>query len=824
MKKIRTNATLSKEVTERELKHRELARSAAAESIVLLKNDGSIPTAPCPIALYGAGAATTIKGGTGSGEVNERYSVTIEQGLKNAAFTITTDTWLREYETYMKAEKKKTNKALAKRIISSSSDDRINIMANGFQYPSGMLITEADIKESKKSGCETCMYVIARQAGECSDRSLEKHDFSLTQTEIDNLKTAASSYKKIIVVINVGGPMDLSSLEKIEGINAILFFCQQGMEGGNALADIITGSVTPSGSLSSTWPQKYKDLPNAMEYSYLNGDTTNEEYKEGIYVGYRYFDSFNIAPRYEFGYGLSYTDFTIEHTGTKIDKTKITVTAKVTNSGGTYSGKKCVQLYMSAPSGKLLREYQSLAAFAKTDLLEPCKSQEVTLGFDITEHSGYDEQNTSFILEQGDYILRLGESSKKTKIIAVITLDNTVVTEICTNVCKLNHDLKEIKPPAQTFEKTPENIHRLSLNASDIIPKKNDYIVPKPVLSEKTKAILEKLNLQDMLKIIVATGTFDMNSSFLVPGAAANTTSHLTDIGVPNAALCDGPAGLRIQRTSVKLKDGKIKPVEAMMEFMEYMPWVMRKYLLGNPKKGTLLYQYTSAFPVGTALAQTWNTQLVEEIGKAVGTEMAEYGVTFLLAPGMNIHRNPLCGRNYEYYSEDPLLTGKMAAASTKGVQSHDGCYVTIKHYAANNQESNRNHSNSIISERTLREIYLKGYKIAVKEAGAKAVMTSYNKLNGVYTPNSYDLCTKLLRCEWGFDGVVMTDWFSTGEGLAGNGLAVKAGNDLICPGGKDFYKAMEKDLKAGHVDIKDIRLSCARVLEAVINGRTGKT
>jgi beta-glucosidase len=252
------------------------------------------------------------------------------------------------------------------------------------------------------------------------------------------------------------------------------------------------------------------------------------------------------------------------------------------------------------------------------------------------------------------------------------------------------------------------------------------------------------------------------------------------------------------------------------------MPFFVRPYLLGNPRKGTPLYQYTSAFPVGTALAQTWNTELIEQVGRAMGTEMVEFGATFLLAPGMNIHRNPLCGRNYEYYSEDPLLTGRMAAAITRGVQGFEGCYVTLKHYAANNQETNRNHSNSVVGERALREIYLKGFRIAVEEGGAKAVMTSYNLLNGVYTPNSYDLCTLLLRCEWGFEGVVMTDWFSTDKGLASNGLAIKAGNDLICPGNKASFKMLRKDLAAGLVSEEDIRLSAARVLEAVINSRPG--
>jgi len=827
MKQIRTNATPNNEISEREIAHRKLARDAAAESIVLLKNDGTLPVSPCPVALYGAGAATTIKGGTGSGEVNERYSVTIEQGLKNAGFTVTTDPWLREYEKTMRAQKAAANKVLAKKLMNSDSDNRINIMANSFQYPAGRLVSAADIKGSKSGaagGCETCIYVIARQAGECTDRSLERHDFSLTQTEIDNLKTVSTSYAKTVVAINVGGPMDLSPLEEIGGINAILFFCQQGMEGGSAFADIITGSVTPSACLSSTWPRKYEDLPNAMEYSYLKGNIDNEEYKEGIYVGYRYFDSFNAAPRYEFGYGLSYTGFSIECTGASVEKTKITVKAKVTNTGNTWSGKKCVQLYVSAPSGKLLREYQSLAAFAKTNLLEPGRHEEISLDFDITGLAGYDEQSASYILEKGDYILRLGESSKKTKVIAVLTLDKTVVTEICENVCKLDRDLVEIKPPGQAPCEIPDGIKRLSLNSSDIPTKKNDYRIPKPALGAKTEAILSKLELEDMLKVIVATGMMKANAYFSVFGAAANTTSCLVDMGVPNAALCDGPAGLRVQRTLVKLKNGDVKPVEAMMEFMQYMPWFMRKVMLGDPKKGSPLYQYTSAFPVGTALSQTWNTPLVERIGKAVGVEMVEFGVTYLLAPGMNIHRNPLCGRNYEYYSEDPLLTGKMAAAATRGVQSFEGCYVTIKHYAANNQETNRNRSNSVVSERALREIYLKGYRIAVEEAGAKGVMTSYNKVNGVYAPNSYDLCTKMLRCEWGFDGVVMTDWFSTGKGLASNGLAIKAGNDLICPGGDDILGALKKDFEEGIVGIEDIRLSCARVLEAVINGRTGKS
>lgn len=839
---MKTNATPGIEVSPRERAHRRLARKAARESIVLLENDGLLPLAPCPLALFGGGSATTIKGGTGSGEVNERYSVTIEQGLKEAGFTVTTESWLREYEVLLSSQKAVAHTAMARRLWDFNPLSRVNIMASSFQYPPGRRITRGDIEKSKSSGgCDTALYVVARQAGESSDRSLDEHGYSLFQTEVDNLKIVAEAYENTLVVINAGGPMDLSPLESINGINALLFFCQQGMEGGNALADLITGLTTPSGCLGFSWPRKYQDLPNALEYSYLGGTDNDEEYREGLYVGYRFFDSFGVRPRYEFGYGKSYADFLIEPLNTTVQGTKVALAARVTNRSAVSSGKKCVQLYVSAPAGKLKREYQSLAAFVKSATLEPGQSQEIELVFDMVDLAGYDEQSSSFILQQGVYLLRLGESSRQTEVVAALELKETVTTEICTPICPLERELVEIEPekeaagpadagetPLSTPREMPASIPRLILEPASIQTTTHDYRVPQPRLSAQAQALLETLELGDMLKLVVATGVLDANPHFCVPGAAAYTTSELVDKGIPNVALCDGPAGVRVQRTSVLLKNGKIKPVETMFEFMEHMSWLLKKLLLGNPRKGTLLYQFATAFPVGTALAQTWNTELIEQVGKAMGTEMSEFGATFLLAPGMNIQRNPLCGRNYEYYSEDPLLTGKMAAALTRGVQSFKGCYVTVKHFACNNQEANRNFSNSILSERTLREIYLRGFRIAIEEAGtteagAKAVMTSYNKVNGVYAPNSYDLCTKVLRCEWGFEGVVMTDWLATGKGLASNGWAIKAGNDLICPGGSWYYKALKKDLAGGGVCAEDIRLSCARVLEAVLQGRTKK-
>jgi len=365
------------------------------------------------------------------------------------------------------------------------------------------------------------------------------------------------------------------------------------------------------------------------------------------------------------------------------------------------------------------------------------------------------------------------------------------------------------------------NLVHLTVNSKDIRTVAHDYSKTTTIDNPKVRSWLNMLTLKDKLAFLMGTGVSQNATGLVVPGAAASTTTEYLDKGICNVSLSDGPAGIRLQRTSVITKKGVVKAVEPMMEMLRYAGALVKMMLFAKPDQGKLVYQYATAFPVGTAMAQTWNVPLLEKFGDAIGVEMEEFGVTFWLAPGMNIQRNPLCGRNYEYYSEDPLLTGKMAAAAIKGVQSHNGCYATIKHFAANNQEQLRNHSDSIVSERTLREIYLKGFKIAVREGGAKSVMTSYNLLNGVYTANSYDLCTKLLRQEWGFSGVVMSDWLATGKGMANNGLAIKSGNDLIMPGGKGFLKQLKKDLRDNLVSEEDITRSCARILEAIANSQT---
>ncbi len=809
---LRIKASYNNAETQRERDNRQVAYRAATEGIVLLENDGALPVAPGKIALYGAGADRTIKGGTGSGEVNERHSVTVCEGLKAAGFTVTTEKWIADYHADFLAAKAAFKETMKKNIRKGGASAMINLMAEQFHYPFGRAVTDADIKDSDT---DTCVYVVARQAGECADRSMAAHDYTLSDVELQNLKTVAAVYAKTILVINVGSAIDLGCLDDIAGINAVLFLCQQGMEGGTALADLLAGKVSPCACLTDSWAKRYEDIPFANEYSYLKGESVQEDYREGLYVGYRYYDSFGIAPRYPFGYGLTYSSFEIKCKDVKLDKTTVTVTASVKNTGKQYSGKKVVQLYLRCPDGALKKEHQSLAAYAKTDTLAPGKQQDVTLTFDLTRFASYDEGAKQFILEQGEYRCHIGESSRETALCAVFTLDKTVVTERCCNICPQTRTFDELVCDKPRAAEKLDGVPQLRVNADDIQTVTHNYEKEQAIPAE-VEAMMAKLTAEERFALLFGTGMFGAKPYLNVPGSAAFTLA-LPEKGLCSVSLADGPAGLRLTRTSGINKRGGIKTVDGIMDIIDFLPGIIKKFMMGNPKKDTLIYQYATAFPVGTALAQSWNIALVEEVGRAVGAEMVEYGVTLWLAPGMNIHRNPLCGRNFEYYSEDPLLTGTVAAAMTRGVQSHAGCFVTIKHYAANNQEKDRNHVSSNMSERTLREIYLKGFRIAVEDGNPGALMTSYNPLNGVYTPNSHDLCTKALRREWGFDGVVMTDWFSTGKGLGSNGAAIAAGNDLIMPGGGAYQKAAKKELAAGVFTQADIDRCCANVLKIVL-------
>lgn len=821
--KIRNKAAFSDEVTALEKENARVACEAALEGIVLLENDGTLPLTPGKIALYGAGAGMTIKGGTGSGEVHERHAVTIREGMEAAGFTVTTDHWIDGYEEMYRVGEAAYTRKFRQGLLKL---DIANIMASPYQYPFGQPVTLGDIM---RSDTDTCIYVIARQAGEGADRKLKNFEYSLSDIEKENIALCAASYEKFIVVVNVGSVFDLSFLDEIEGINAVVYFAQQGMEGGRAFADLIAGKAVPSAKTVDTWPKDYKDIPFAMDYSYLNGDLEEEYYREGIYVGYRYFDSYDVEPRYPFGYGLSYTTFSIEKEKVELVGTKVMVRVNVTNTGSTYSGKEVVQLYASCPQTGMAKEYQRLAAFAKTGVLAPGGTETVVLSFDMKDLASYRESDAAWVLEAGDYILRLGASSRDTEAVAALVLDGETIVEQCMNVSRTVLEVREMDPPAlkdtneekDAAEAQDADLLRIPVPASAFETEVCEYRDPEIYESPVSDAVLDVLSTEELCEVVAGTGMVGNGPRFFdAMGSAGYTTGAFIDRGLPNVCLADGPAGLRLQKVSTVTRSGNVKAAEPMLSALKYLPDPVQKVMFGDSDRQPCVYQFTTAFPVGLALAQSWNTKLVERVGDAVGKEMERYGVTYWLAPGMNIHRNPLCGRNFEYYSEDPLLTGKMAAAMSRGVQSHRGCFVTIKHFCCNNQEDNRNRTNANVNERALREIYLRGFRIAVQEGHARALMTSYNKVNGTYVNNSYELITKVLRNEWGFDGLVMTDWFATGKGLGSHCAAIEAGNDLIMPGGKGVVRELKAKLKSGELDGTALRRCAANVIRGVTESR----
>ena len=815
-----TKASFDGKPNQREMDNRKIAYEAACEGMVLLKNDGTLPFKTKKIALYGAGASMTIKGGTGSGEVNERHSVTVLEGLQNRGFEISTLNWIEEFKDYYVKAEAAYKLEKRKRVNVLKPNSIMEMLFENFRTPAGPEITENHVKISDT---DSCIYVVSRQAGEGGDRKAEKGDFFLTDEEKAAISFCAKHYEHFVLAINCGSSIDMAFAEEIPDINAIIYICQPGTEGGNAFADIISGDVTPSGKLSDSWAKQYSDIPFAKDFSYLNGNLKDEYYKEGIYVGYRYFDTFGVEPAYPFGFGLSYTNFAIENPSVSLDGSVVTVNTDVTNTGDTYAGKEVVQLYVSAPAGNIPKEYQSLAAFGKTGLLKPAEKERIGVSFDLKKIASFRESDASFVLEAGEYILRLGNSSRNTTVVAVLKLEQEIVVSRHQHICPVHSPIEELTAPVPVKEELPADISSITIDPAVFETVVHTYKTPDECADPRVQKFLNTLTEQEMAEIVVGIGMFGGKKRFNLPGSVGNTTSKFWDRGLANVALCDGPAGLRIQKISTLDKAGNIKAVELAMSTFNAFPEFVKKCIVGDPEKDTPLYQYTTAFPVTNALAQSWNTELMYTVGKAIYAEMKEFGCTYWLAPAINIHRNPLCGRNFEYYSEDPHLTGIMAAAITKGVQQEEGYYVTVKHFACNNQEDNRNYVSSNLSERALREIYLRAFEETVVEGKAKSIMTSYNRLNGVYTPNSYDLCTKVLRNEWGFDGVVMTDWFSTGGKKGDTAVCMAAGNDLIMPGGATFKLEILNGLRTGKFSKADLRRCCANVIRSIMDSPTQK-
>ena len=778
---MKTRALKTPKIRRFEEPHARISRMAATEGIVLLENNGILPLEKGgSIALYGKGAEYTIKGGSGSGEVNSRHNVSIREGLESAGYTIATDRWLSDYDNDYVAKKEAFRTMMRKKSGFMNLSTLEYVMNNPFQSPEGMLITDKYLANPEVP----CIYVISRQAGESMDRMPEKGDFLFSDRETENLNICRRHYRRLILVINVGGYMDLSPIDKIKP-DAVIFFCQQGAQGGHAFADILTGDVTPSGHLSSTWPSKYEDVPCAEDFSILNGNTEYEEYREGIYMGYRYFDSKEVAPRYPFGYGLSYTDFKISSEAFPSDKT-ITVDATVQNTGK-HAGKAVVQVYVSCPDGCIDKEYQRLAGFAKTHTLSPGESESLKITFPASDLASFAEEKHAWIMEPGEYIIRVGSHSRDTAKAGVYTLDKEIIMPL--------------------YDKADA--------ADSADDETSDYDTANS--ENKDFDLVDILNPVDLISLCMGTG---MDSSipkpheFTVPGAAAYTTDNLESIGIPAISFCDGPAGLRLQDISRQF--GKsMHMTKPVMEGFDYLPAVARALSVRKPKHGKTYYQYATAFPVGMSIAQSWNTKVASAIGHCVQREMKAFGVEVWLAPGMNLHRNPLCGRNYEYFSEDPLLSGRMAASITKAVQSKPGYAVTIKHFCCNNQEINRMNISANASERTLRELYLRNFEIAVKEGHPLCIMTSYNKVNGTYSAENEWLLTQILRKEWGFDGVIMTDWTTTPYMLDA-AKCLNAGVNMMMPGIRTDAFRIKKALKDGSLSMETLKRRAQNVLDLI--------
>ena len=616
-----------------------------------------------------------------------------------------------------------------------------------------------------------------------------------------------------VLIINAGGPVELTDLlAGTENICAILNISQLGQEGGNAVADILFGEFTPSGKLTTTWTKRYDDCPAAEEFGYLNGNLETEEYAEGIYVGYRYFDSFGIEPLFSFGYGLSYTEFDIRLCGINTASKGVTVTVEVENTGTTYSGKEVVQIYASLPQDGSRKEFRRLVGYEKTEELKPGEKEMLNIVLPAKAFASFLEEQQEWRIQAGAYGIWIGNSLSEAKLSAGVKVSADVMMEK-TKKLEDHSEVVEIKDCAEELCRRAEEWTALLEELPNVSfePEAEEKKVCR--FSEETEIPVEDLipllygNMSEIRSTLGASG-------IKVPGTAGETSEALFDqYGIPSLIMADGPAGIRLQQTYEVDREKDTVYGTGVLGSLENGYLVGRKDHEGAER----YYQYCTAFPVGTALAQSWNKKLMEQFGRKVAAEMEEFHINLWLAPGLNIHRNPLCGRNFEYYSEDPFLSGTLAAAVTRGVQSRPGCGVTIKHFACNNQEDNRMGVDAHVSERTLREIYLRGFEIAVKEGAPTAIMSSYNLINGVHAANSKDLCTRIAREEWGFDGVIMSDWNTTvPEDGSIPWVCVAAGNDIIMPGNPDDDKNIRDAYKEGKLTEKEIRLCADRILKLI--------
>jgi len=698
-------------------KYLETAAQTAAEGIVMLKNDnGALPLkTEDTVSVFGRIQLNYYKSGTGSGGMVNVSKVTgIVDGLIEAGVEINEEL-LETYRKWSEANPFELGEGWGREPWSQK------------EMP---LDAETVKKAAEKSSA--AIVIIGRTAGEEMDAKLEEGSYLLTSDELDMLEKVRKEFDKMIVLLNVGGIIDMSFVDKYSP-DAVLYVWQGGMTGGTGTASVLTGKTSPSGKLPDTIAYNVSDYPSSPYF----GDKVRNFYKEDIFVGYRWFETFaRDKVRYPFGFGLSYTTFDIKPVETTGNGIEVTLKVSVTNTGK-YSGKEVVQVYCEAPQGKLGKASRVLCGFEKTKELAPGESQELEIKILLADLVSYDDSGVTgnlscWVMEAGEYTFYVGSDVRSALRTLTVTQPDTAVWKKCVQALApvlpfersravgSGDDIScETEPvPLNKVDEAQRRLYRL--------PKEIPYTGDKGIklIDVKNKKnnmneFIAQLSDYDLECIIRGEG---MGSPRVTAGTASafgGVTDRLVDFGIPAGCCSDGPSGMRLDC-------------------------------------GTKAF----SLPNGTMIASTFNKELITELFEFLGKEMTANNVDCLLGPGMNIHRHPLNGRNFEYFSEDPFLTGSMAAAELTGLHSA-GVTGTIKHFCGNNQETNRHFIDSVISERALREIYLKGFEIAVKRGKADSIMTTYGAVNGIWTAGSFDLNTTILREDWGFKGFTMTDWWA---------------------------------------------------------------
>ena len=798
-----------------EISHYQTLESLAGECTLFLKRDNNaFPISkPCKVALFGSGARHTLKGGTGSGDVNSHFFMNIEDELEARGFEITSKKWLDEYDKVKKAK----HISFIQRVKQEAKAIKMSVPA----YAVGQIDKEVeyDIPVSEYDG-DICVYVLSRISGESSDRRLEKGDVYLTDTEVKDILYLNKKFEKFILVLNTCGVVDLSPVLEVSNI---FLLSQLGVVTSSILVKVLLGEINPSGKLSDTWASP-KDYPFIEEF----GDRDNTRYLEGIYVGYRYFNSKGIKPLFPFGFGLSYSEFEYKFTQYKLVDKTLYVKVKVSNKSE-YPVKEVMQLYVSS-NGRINAPKDTLICFEKTGEIKGHSSQELDMQIDLSSLAVFDQDSKNKIIQKGTYIIRGGNKSVDlTDIVKINVKEDILITELG-RICGKSDFEDLIIESTEDLDKI--EVDTIELDASAFKTEKINYSSKFEV---KIPEFVKNLSIDELVLLNLGdykTGVAGIigQAGSQVPGTAGETTLRMPEI-TNSLVMADGPAGLRLISEYKLNHKGHYNLIEdsIMKGVMEFLPSIAKKLFFNTKKnlkrKGNVMYQYCSAIPIATAVAQSLNKELCYKIGRLVGEEMKLYDIDIWLAPAMNIHRNILCGRNFEYYSEDPYLTGMIASSVVKGVQSL-GKMTCVKHFACNNQETNRFNSNSILSERTLREIYLRGFEIAVQEANPTCIMSSYNLINGVHASESSDLLIKVLRNEWKYKGLVMTDWITTGQINNKTSIhpAARASHNLangvnICmPGSKKDIKDIKKALKVGTLTREDLEIN-ASIVYSFITG-----